>query len=88
MQLIQQHVKDCENAAGEAKHSYVEMSSRKKQIHKRIGELKAQEVEKNGVIAELEKKITKAKNVMREDSNEPWGDIVARREQNLKQAEL
>ena len=89
MQLIQQHVKDCENAARDAKHSYMRLSSTKNQIHERIRELEAQESEKNDAIAGLEKKIKKAKKTMDcKDSNESWDDIVAHREQMLKRAEL
>lgn len=88
-QFVHQHVKDCENAAGDAKHAYMRLSSSKNQIQERIRELEAQEAEKNDAIAGLEKKIKKAKKTMDcEDSDDSWNDIVARREELLKQAEL
>ena len=51
--------------------------------------LEGQEAGKNDAIAGLEKKIDKAKKTMScEGSDEPWNDIVARREEILEQAQL
>ena len=82
-------MKDSENAARDAKHSYMRLTSSKNQTEERIRELEVREAEQNDTIASLEKKIKKAKKAMDcEHSNESWNDIVARREQDLKKAEL
>ena len=89
VQFVHQHVKECENTAGDAKHAYMRLSSSKNQIDERIRELEGQEAVKNDAIAGLEKKIGKAKKLMNcEGSDESWNDIVAHREETLKQAEL
>ena len=89
LQFVHQHVKDCEHAARDAKHDFMRLSSNKNQIDERIRELEGQEVVQNDAIAALQKKIDKAKKVMKcEDADESWNDIVGQREKILKQAEL
>eukprot|EP01043_Picozoa_sp_COSAG02_P007121 COSAG02_NODE_209_length_28965_cov_18.680143_24_plen_83_part_00 len=82
-------MKDCVHTARDAKHAYMKLSSSKNQINERIRELEGQEVVQNDEIAALQKKIDKAKKVMKcEGTDESWNEIVARRENILKQAEL
>ena len=53
-------MKDSENAARDAKHSYMRLTSSKNQTEERIRELEVREAEQNDTIASLEKKIKKA----------------------------
>lgn len=87
-EFVQQHARDCEKKAVDSKTAFLRLVSSKNQIDARIRELVEDEDRKNVAIAESEKKIKKARRTMREEGDEPWPDLVARREKAVKDAEL